>query len=265
MSDRITKTFEQVKKANRAALIPFIMGYDPDAKTSGELLEALADNGADLIEIGLPFSDPMADGPTIQAAGLRALNAGASVKNILELVQNFRKKNSDTPIVLMGYFNPIYRYGNEQFCKDAKAAGVDGLILVDLPPEEEEELTPFLKDAGIHFIRLIAPTSDGDRLKRLCDSASGFIYYVAVAGITGAKSADVSDLQKQVSRLRNHTSLPIAVGFGIKTPEQAKEVSAFADAVVVGSALVDNIHKAEANAADATAKFMSGLTKNLTR
>lgn len=246
MTNRIETIFAKLK-GKRAALIPFIMGYDPDAKTTAELLEALPDAGADLIEIGIPFSDPMADGPTIQAAGLRALSAGATVAKILELVKNFRKKNNETPIILMGYFNPIYRYGNEKFCRDAAAAGVDGLILVDLPPEEEGELTPHL--GTIKLIRLIAPTSTGERLKLLTKSASGFVYYISVAGITGAKSASADSLKAQVAAIRKATTLPVAVGFGIKTPTQVKEVSQIADAVVVGSALVDVLQKSGKEAA----------------
>lgn len=253
MSQRIETTFANLK-GKRAALIPFIMGYDPDAKTSAQLLDALPAAGADLIEIGMPFSDPMADGPTIQAAGLRALDAGATVAGILELVKTFRKKNSDTPIILMGYFNPVYRYGCETFCRDAAAAGVDGLIIVDLPPEEEGELPPHLAASGLKLIRLIAPTSTGERLARLVKSASGFVYYISVAGITGAKSADMDSLKTRLGDIRASTSLPVAVGFGIKTPQQAQEVANIADAVVVGSALVDILHRSGKNAAIALVK-----------
>ncbi len=233
---RIETIFAKTKTESRPALIPFIMGGDDD---TAAMLAALAENGADIIEIGVPFSDPMADGSVIQAAGLRALQSGASLKKILGIVADFRKKNTSTPIILMGYYNPIYRYGNEQFCKSAKDAGVDGVIVVDLPPEEEQELTPHLKKTGIDFIRLIAPTSTGERLKKLCASASGFIYYIAVAGITGGKSATKEELQHRLTEIRAHTKLPIAVGFGIKTPEQAAELKDLADAVVVGSALVE--------------------------
>lgn len=264
MSTRIESTFAKLKTENRAALIPFIMGYDPDAKTSAAILDALPKAGADLIEIGMPFSDPMADGPVIEAAGHRALKAGASVAGILELVRGFRKNHPDTPIILMGYFNPIYRYGYERFCKDAAAAGVDGLILVDLPPEEEGEIKPYLDANGLKLIRLIAPTSDDKRLPTLAASASGFVYYISVTGITGAKSANVENLKSQLAHVQKFTKLPVAVGFGIKTAAQVKDVAAIADAVVVGSALVDVIAKSK-DAAKAAADFVSDLAKGLRR
>jgi len=270
VSDRIEKTFAKLRSEKRAALIPFIMGYDPDAATTAALLDALPGAGANIIEIGMPFSDPMADGPVIQAAGKRALATGATVAGILELVRGFRKKHADVPIILMGYFNPVYRYGlptperslsakagslqqssgfaqagNEKFCKDAAAAGVDGIILVDLPPEEEQEIRPYLDSSGLKLIRLVAPTSGDARLPLLAKSASGFIYYISVTGITGAKAADTGALKTKIEHLRQFTKLPIAVGFGIKTAAQVKEVSAFSDAVVVGSALVDIIGKAK--------------------
>lgn len=265
MSARIEKTFEKLRAEKRAALIPFVMGYDPDAKTTAAILDSLPAAGADLIEIGIPFSDPMADGPVIQAAGLRALKAGATVAKILELVREFRKKHADVPIILMGYFNPIYRYGNEKFCKDATAAGVDGIILVDLPPEEEGEMRPYLDTSGLKLIRLIAPTSGDNRLKLLSASASGFVYYISVAGITGAKSADAKELQSKVMHLRDFTKLPIAVGFGIKTAEQVKQVAACSDAVVVGSALVDIISKQKdgTESVRAAAGFVAELAKGL--
>lgn len=256
---RISSTFESIKAANRTALIPFIMGYDGGAETTLALLDSMVAAGADIIEIGVPFSDPMADGPVIQAAGLRALAAGATLAKILELVKTFRMRNNKTPIILMGYYNPIYRFGPEKFAVAAKDAGVDGVIIVDLPPEEEAELTPFLKKSGVDFIRLIAPTSEGARLKRLCESASGFVYYIAVAGITGAKSATPEELAKRVGEIKKHTKLPVAVGFGIKTPEQAAALKNIADAVVVGSALVEIIHKAKKPAEEAAA-FIAQLT-----
>lgn len=243
------------------------MGYDPDLATMKAVLDAMVGAGADIIEIGIPFSDPMADGPVIQAAGLRALAAGAKVAGILEIVREFRVKHAEVPIILMGYFNPIYRYGNERFCKDAAAAGVDGLIIVDLPPEEENELTPFMEKVGLKLIRLVTPTSVKDRLKLLADSASGFIYYVSVTGITGAKSADAGALEQQLTRLRAHTTLPVAVGFGIKTAAQVKSMAAFADAVVVGSALVDTIAKASGKDGKVAAAkgFIAELAKGLVR
>ncbi len=253
---RIETTFAKTKAESRPALIPFIMGGDGD---TASILDTLAANGADIIEIGVPFSDPMADGPVIAAAGLRALKAGASLPKILALVESFRKRNNSTPIILMGYFNPIYRYGNEKFCKDATAVGVDGVIIVDLPPEEENELTPALAQNKIDFIRLIAPTSLGNRLKKLTQTASGFIYYIAVAGITGGKSATKEELQTRLTEIRTHSKLPVAVGFGIKTPEQAAALKDVADAVVVGSALVEIIHQAD-DKVKAAGKFIQEIS-----
>ncbi len=242
MTERLNSIFSHTKSQNRAALITFMMGYDPDEAASSALLAALPEAGADIIEIGMPFSDPMADGPVIEAAGLRALAAGASLAGILRMVAQFREKNAYTPIILMGYFNPVYRYGCETFCRDATKAGVDGLIIVDLPPEEESELTAPMRAHGLHFIRLIAPGSDEARLGKLCASAGGFVYYISVAGITGAKSATHASLSDNIARIRRHTQLPVAAGFGIKTPEQAKQAAQLADAVVVGSALVEKFH-----------------------
>jgi tryptophan synthase alpha chain len=260
---RIEQKFSELKAKNRAALIPFIMGYDPDLATSSAILAALPAAGADMIEIGIPFSDPMADGAIIQAAGIRALTAGANVAGIIEMVRNFRQTDEKTPIILMGYFNPIYRYGVEKFCGDTVLAGVDGLIIVDLPPEEEAEIHPFLHGAGLDLIRLIAPTSDDVRLPLLAKSATGFVYYIAVAGITGAKSATAAELAEKLAHIRKFTSLPIAVGFGIKTAQQVQEISAFADCVVVGSALVDVIAKAGKGekAVQAATDFVRLLTK----
>lgn len=264
MSQRIENTFATLKSQNRAALIPFIMGYDPDAKTSAAILDALPAAGADIIEIGIPFSDPMADGPVIQAAGRRALSAGATVKNILKMVTEFRKNHADTPVILMGYYNPVYMYGVDAFCADAQRAGVDGLIIVDLPPEEEKEITPQLDKHGLKLIRLIAPTSGDARMKLLSDSASGFVYYISITGITGAKAADTAGLKKQIDHLRGFTKLPVAVGFGIKTPEQVKEVAGFSDAVVVGSALVSVIENAKEKTKEAAA-FVNALARGLKR
>lgn len=267
MTRRIEAVFEKTRAANRAALIPFIMGYDPDRETMQAVLDALPGAGADIIEIGIPFSDPMADGPVIQAAGLRALAAGAKLAGILQLVREFRRTHAEVPVILMGYFNPIYHYGNERFCEDAAEAGVDGLILVDLPPEEEQEMTPHMEKAGLKLIRLAAPTSGEERLKLLADSASGFIYYISVLGITGAKSADADALRQQIQALRRHTELPVAVGFGIKTPEQAKAMSGFADAVVVGSALVDSIAQSAGKDAkvETARSFVKALAAGLAR
>lgn len=241
MSDRIKEKFASLALAKRKALITFIMGGDPDLKTSLAILEGLPQAGADLVEIGMPFSDPMADGAPIQAAGLRALAAGTKLKDILALTANFRTKDKTTPIILMGYYNPVYHYGVQQFCNDAAKAGVDGVILVDLPPEEEEEFASFSAPLGIHLIRLITPTTDDTRLGLLTNHAGGFLYYVSIAGITGTKSADAGELKKRVSHIKSKTKLPLAVGFGIKTPAQAAEASAYSDAVVVGSALVEKL------------------------
>ncbi len=243
MSSRIAATFATLKKQGRAGLIPFIMGGDPDLAATAALLPKLAESGADFIEIGLPFSDPMADGPVIQAAGLRALAAGTDVKKILQLVADFRKTNDGTPIILMGYYNPLYRYGADKFCTDAKKAGVDGLILVDLPPEEENEFRPACEKAGIALIRLIAPTSVPERLPLLLKHAQGFAYYISVTGITGAKSADEAQLAAKIAEIKKYAKIPLAVGFGVKTPEQARAIAKHADAVVVGSALVDALHR----------------------
>ncbi|MDE3061240.1 MAG: tryptophan synthase subunit alpha [Pseudomonadota bacterium] len=263
MSARIENTFAKLRTEKRSALITFVMGCDPDANISAAVLEALPEAGADIIEIGMPFSDPMADGPVIQAAGLRALKSGATVKGILELVREFRKKHADTPVILMGYFNPVYRYGCEKFCKDAVTAGADGMILVDLPPEEEQEIRPHLDSTGLKLIRLIAPTSGDDRLKLLAGSASGFVYYISITGITGAKAADARELKNKVDRIRTYTKLPVAAGFGIKTPQQAAEAARAADAVVVGSALVDAVahQKDKTHAVKAAAGFVTELAK----
>ncbi|WP_448192797.1 tryptophan synthase subunit alpha [Azospirillum sp. sgz301742] len=238
---RIARRFAALKHEGRAGLVTFITAGDPDHETCRAVLEGLPEAGADLIELGMPFTDPMADGPAIQAAGLRALKAGAKTTRTLELVADFRKTDADTPIILMGYYNPIYSYGVERFLTDAKAAGVDGLIVVDLPPEEDEELcVPALK-AGVNFVRLATPTSDDARLPAVLKNTSGFVYYVSVAGITGAASASDAAVAEAVARLKRHTELPVAVGFGIKTPEQAAAVACVADAAVVGSAIVSRV------------------------
>ncbi|MFQ5765012.1 MAG: tryptophan synthase subunit alpha [Rhodospirillales bacterium] len=235
---RIGRRFAALKAEGRAGLVTFVTAGDPDLATSKEILLGLPAAGADLIELGMPFSDPMADGPAIQASSLRALKSGMTLKKTLALVADFREADGDTPVVLMGYYNPIYVYGPERFLTDAKKAGVDGLIVVDLPPEEADELWEPARDAGIDFIFLTAPTSDDKRLPKILERASGFVYYVSITGITGTRSAAVDDVEKAVRRIRRHTGLPIGVGFGIKTPEQAAEIAGVADAAVVGSALV---------------------------
>ena len=240
---RIDTTFQKLN--NKAAFIPFIMAGDPDLKTTAEILNALPDAGADIIEIGIPFSDPMADGPIIQEAGLRALQHNTNIDDIFKIVRNFREKNQGTPIILMGYYNPIYRYGAERFSKSAAENGIDGCIIVDLPPEEEDEFIPIAQENGLSLIKLITPTTDEARLEKILKNASGFLYYVAVAGITGDKSAAIEDVGTAVQNIKNHTDLPVAVGFGIKTPEDVKNMSLHADAVVVGSALVKEIAQSD--------------------
>jgi tryptophan synthase alpha chain len=239
MSTRIDRRFAKCAAEGRAALVTFVMCGDPDLETSLAIIKALPAAGADVLEIGMPFTDPMADGPSIQAAGLRALKAGGSMKNTLRMVAEFRKSDADTPIVLMGYYNPIYVYGVDRFLVDAKAAGVDGLIIVDLPPEEDAELCVPALNAGLNFIRLATPTTDDKRLPAVLRNTSGFVYYVSITGITGAAIPDYSKVASAVARIKGHTSLPVAVGFGVKSAKSASEIAAHADGVVVGSALID--------------------------
>jgi tryptophan synthase alpha chain len=236
---RIDARFAQLKKEGRAAFVTFLMAGDPDPATSLAIIKAMPKAGADLIEIGMPFTDPMADGPSIQAAGLRALQAGMTLKKTLELVRGFRTSDDATPIVLMGYYNPIYIYGVDKFLADAKSLGVDGLIIVDLPAEEDDELcVPALK-AGLNFIRLATPTTDDKRLPAVLANTSGFVYYVSVTGITGAAAADSKAAGDAVALIKRHTTLPICVGFGIRTPDAARAIAERADGAVVGTALVD--------------------------
>ena len=238
---RIEKRFAALKVEGRSALVTFVTAGDPDQKTAREIVLGLPAAGADMIELGMPFSDPMADGPSVQASSLRALKAGATLANTLELVAAFRAEDQDTPIILMGYYNPIYIYGVDAFLTDAKAAGIDGLIIVDLPPEEDSELCKPAIDAGIRWIRLATPTTDDKRLPKVLNNASGFIYYVSILGVTGSASASEDATRKAVMRLKSHTDLPVAVGFGIKTPEMAATIAKSADAAVVGSAIVDRV------------------------
>jgi tryptophan synthase alpha chain len=243
MSTRIDRRFAALKDEGRAALVTFTVAGDPDYDTSLALAKALPQAGADVIELGMPFTDPMADGPAIQAAGVRALAAGQTMKKTLALVRAFRAGDDATPIVLMGYFNPIYIYGVEKFLADAKAAGVDGLIVVDLPPEEDEELCLPALRAGLNFIRLATPTTDDRRLPAVLANTSGFVYYVSVAGITGSAAPDPNVVNQAVARIKRHTKLPVAVGFGVRTAQAAAAIARGADAVVVGSALVDALRK----------------------
>lgn len=238
---RIPARFAELKKANRAAFIPFITAGDPDSETTAALLEKLPAAGADLIELGVPFSDPMADGPAIQASSQRALKAGMTLIKVLELVRGFRKSDRKTPLVLMGYYNPIHKYGTARFVKDAAEAGVDGLITVDLPPEEDDVLKIPAAAHGLDIVRLATPTTDGERLKTILDGAGGFLYYVSITGVTGTKSFAEDEVRAAVTGLQAASGLPCAVGFGIKTPERAAGVARFADAAVVGSAIVERI------------------------
>jgi len=238
---RIGRRFDALRREGRAGLITFITAGDPDHETGLALLKGLPGAGADLIELGMPFTDPMADGPAIQASSLRALKAGARLTRTLEMVREFRRDDTDTPLILMGYYNPIHAYGVERFLSAARAAGVDGLIIVDLPPEEDAELCLPALRAGLDFIRLTAPTTDERRLPAVLANMSGFVYYVSVAGITGTRTADDAAIRDAVERLRRHTELPVAVGFGIATPEQAAKVARMAEGVVVGSAIVRQV------------------------
>jgi tryptophan synthase alpha chain len=267
---RIEKRFAALKAEGRAGFVAYLTAGDPDLETSTRLFEGVAAAGADLIEIGMPFSDPMADGPLIQAAGLRALQNGMTLRKTLALMRHLRARDPDTPYVLMGYYNPIYRYGAEAFAKDAAAAGVDGLIIVDLPPEEEAEIAEPALKAGLDLIRLATPTSDEHRLPVIVERASGFVYYVAIAGITGTRSAEPGTVREAVARLRRFTKLPVVVGFGIKTPAQAAEIVRTADAAVVASALVDRLAqnldpagKAKPGLVDAVLADISALAKGI--
>ncbi|MEX2648483.1 MAG: tryptophan synthase subunit alpha [Alphaproteobacteria bacterium] len=244
---RIGERFAALKREGRAGLVTFLTAGDPDRATSLAILRGLAAAGADLIELGMPFTDPMADGPAIQAANLRALKAGMTLKGVLALARDLRATDTATPIVLFGYYNPIYSYGNARFLADARAAGVDGLIVVDLPPEEDDELCVPARQAGLNFIRLATPTTDDRRLPKVLTNTAGFVYYVSITGITGGRTPRAQAVGQAVARLKRHTDLPIAVGFGIKTPEDAAETARVADAAVVGSALVERIAHATAN------------------
>jgi tryptophan synthase alpha chain len=259
MTTRIDARFAELKKQGRSAFVTFLMAGDPDPATSLDIIKALPKAGADIIEIGMPFTDPMADGPSIQAAGLRALKAGMSLKKTLELVRGFRKDDNTTPLVLMGYYNPIYVYGVDQFLVDARTAGVDGLIIVDLPPEEDTELCLPAMKAGLNFIRLATPTTDDKRLPAVLANTSGFVYYVSITGITGSASADSGAVGEAVSRIKRHTGLPVCVGFGIRTPENARAIAATADGAVVGTALVDAVRSSLDADGRATARTVGAV------
>jgi tryptophan synthase alpha chain len=270
VTTRIDACFAQLEKQDRSAFITFLMAGDPDPVTSLEIIKALPKAGADIIEIGMPFTDPMADGPAIQAAGLRALKAGMTLKKTLDLVRAFRAGDTTTPLVLMGYYNPIYIYGVDQFLADAKSAGVDGLIIVDLPPEEDTELCLPAMKAGLNFIRLATPTTDDHRLPAVLANTSGFVYYVSITGITGSASADATKVGEAVARIKRHTKLPVCVGFGIRTPEAARGIAANADGAVVGTALVDALRgslgsdgRATANTVDAVTRLTASLAQGV--
>jgi tryptophan synthase alpha chain len=260
---RLTAKFAALKKEGRAAFIPFITAGDPDMETSFAILEKLPAAGADVIELGMPFTDPMADGPAVQASSVRALKSGASMAKVLEMVKKFRRTNKDTPIVLMGYYNPIHAYGTARFARDVAGAGVDGLIVVDLPIEEDEVLRVPAQAQGVDLVRFITPTTDDVRLKRIVADASGYLYYVSVAGVTGTKAVPEEEVRKALARVKAATDLPCAVGFGIRSPEQADAIARVADGVVVGSAIVSQV-AANINAgSDKIAAEVLALAKSL--
>jgi tryptophan synthase alpha chain len=270
VTTRIDARFAELAKQGRSAFVTYVMAGDPDPETSLNILKALPKAGADIIEFGIPFTDPMADGPSIQAAGLRALKIGMTLKKTLEMVRAFRKDDDATPLVLMGYYNPIYIYGVDKFLADAKAAGVDGLIIVDLPPEEDTELCIPAMKAGLNFIRLATPTTDDKRLPAVLANTSGFVYYVAIAGITGGAAADSNVVGEAVARIKRHTKLPICVGFGIRTPEAARAIAEKANGSVVGTALVDALSasldgegRATPKTVGAVADLASGLAQGV--
>lgn len=267
-STRIDDLFARLKQEGRPALVTYFMGGDPDYETSLAIMKALPKAGADIIELGMPFSDPMADGPAIQAAGLRALKGGQTLARTLKMAEEFRREDNTTPIVMMGYYNPIYIYGVDRFLADARAAGIDGFIVVDLPPEMDEELCIPAVRAGINFIRLATPTTDDKRLPKVLENTSGFVYYVSMTGITGSALPDTSKVATAVDRIKQHTDLPVCVGFGVKTAEQARAIGASADGVVVGTAIVNAVAnvlgpdgKTVADPAEAVATLVTGLAQ----
>lgn len=269
-STRIDDLFTRLKQEGRPALVTYFMGGDPDYETSLAIMKALPKAGADIIELGMPFSDPMADGPAIQAAGLRALKGGQTLARTLKMAEEFRREDNTTPIVMMGYYNPIYIYGVDRFLADARAAGIDGFIVVDLPPEMDEELCiPALK-AGLNFIRLATPTTDDNRLPKVLENTSGFVYYVSMTGITGSALSDTAKVKDAVARIKSHTDLPVCVGFGVKTAEQARVIGASADGVVVGTAIVNAVANVlgpdgqkTADPAEAVATLVRGLAQGV--
>jgi tryptophan synthase alpha chain len=261
MTSRIEARFARCRADGRAALVTYVMAGDPDPETSLSILKALPKAGADIVEFGLPFTDPMADGPAIQAAGLRALKAGQTTKKTLDLVRRFREGDADTPVILMGYFNPIYVYGVERFLADARAAGVDGLIMVDMPPEEDDELCLPALRAGLAFIRLATPTTDDRRLPAVLANTAGFVYYVSITGITGAATPDFGQVSEAVARIKRHTPLPVVVGFGVKTGAHAAAIAKGADGVAVGTALVNAVKDSLDGDGRATSKTVESVAK----
>ena len=241
MPSRIEKTFKEIKAQGRSAFIPYVTAGDPDINLSQKILNSLPRGGADIIEVGMPFSDPMADGPAIQQAGIRALGNGQNMKKTFSMVKNFRSQNNHTPIILMGYYNPILQFGNEDFLSECSASGVDGLIVVDLPIEHSQELCKPAQKSGVDFINFITPTTSPERLKNILDVSTGFLYYVSIAGITGTKAPDIKILENMIRKIKTYTNLPVGVGFGIKDAEQVKSISKFSDAIVIGSSIVNKI------------------------
>ncbi|HEU4967803.1 tryptophan synthase subunit alpha [Sphingomonas sp.] len=265
MTDRLSAAFARCRAQGRAALVTFVTGGDPSPAGTGAVLDALVEGGADIIELGMPFTDPMADGPAIQKANLRSLGAGTTTRDLLGIARAFRARHPDTPLILMGYANPMLARGADWFAREAAAAGVDGVICVDIPPEEDDALGPALRAAGLHPIRLATPTTNAPRLPAVLEGASGFVYYVSVAGITGLQQAAQQSIEAAVARLRAATDLPVAVGFGIRTPEQAAAIGRVADAVVVGSAIVELVGSEGANAPAAVRSLVSALAKACAR
>jgi len=263
VSDRLSARFATCRADGRAALVTFVTGGDPSPAAAPAILDALVEGGADIIELGMPFTDPMADGPAIQRANLRSLGAGTTTRDLLDIARSFRERHPDVPLILMGYANPMLARGAERFAADAAAAGVDGVICVDVPPEEDDALGPALRDKGLHLIRLATPTTDPARLPAVVEGASGFLYYVSVAGITGLQQADQASIETAVARLRAGTDLPIVVGFGVRSPEQAAAIARVADGVVIGSAIVDLIGEAGEQAPRAIRPFISALSSAL--
>lgn len=263
MTDRLSNAFTRCRAENRAALVPFVTGGDPSPAAAGAILDALVEGGADVIELGMPFTDPMADGPAVQRANLRSLGAGTTTHDLLEIAKAFRARHAATPLILMGYANPMLARGADWFARAAAEAGVDGVICVDLPPEEDDALGPALRREGLHLVRLATPTTDAARLPAVLGGASGFVYYVSVAGITGAQQATQASIETAVTRLHAATRLPIVVGFGVRTPEQAAAIGRVADGVAVGSAIVDLVGSEGARAPDAVRTFVSTLATAL--